>query len=62
VGADELLRDDALRLAERAQEFGVEAQVEVWPAVPHGWQLAAGFMPEARRSLALAAEFLKERV
>jgi monoterpene epsilon-lactone hydrolase len=62
VGADELLRDDALRLALRAQDAAVEAQVEVWPTVPHGWQLAAGFMPEARRSLALTAEFLKRRV
>jgi monoterpene epsilon-lactone hydrolase len=59
VGADELLRDDSLRLAQRAQESGVEARIEVWPGVPHGWQLAAAFMPEARRSLALAADFLK---
>lgn len=62
VGADELLRDDALRLAQRAQEAGVEANVEVWPVVPHGWQLGVAVMPEARRSLALAADFLKQRL
>ncbi len=62
VGADELLRDDALRLAKRAQEAGVEANVEVWPVVPHGWQLGVAIMPEARRSLALAADFLKQRL
>jgi monoterpene epsilon-lactone hydrolase len=59
VGADEILRDDAVRLAESAQTAGVETQLQIWPAVPHGWQLGAAFMPEARRSLALAAEFLR---
>jgi acetyl esterase/lipase len=62
VGADELLRDDSLRLAERAREAGVETHIEVWPVVPHGWQLGVRFMPEARRSLALAAEFLKRKL
>jgi monoterpene epsilon-lactone hydrolase len=62
VGADELLRDDAIRLAERARDAEVETHVEVWPTVPHGWQLGARFMPEARRSLALAAEFLKRKL
>jgi len=62
VGADELLRDDSVRLATQAQKCGVEAHLEVWPVVPHGWQLGARFMPEARRSLALAAAFLKQRI
>lgn len=58
VGADEILRDDAVRLAKSAEAAGVETQLQIWPAAPHGWQLGAAFMPEARRSLALAAEFL----
>jgi monoterpene epsilon-lactone hydrolase len=61
VGADEILRDDAVRLAKRAEAAGVETQLQIWPVVPHGWQLGAGFIPEARRSLALAAEFLRRR-
>jgi monoterpene epsilon-lactone hydrolase len=59
TGADEMLRDDAVRLADRAREAGVEAQLRIWPTVPHGWQLSDGLMPEARESLALAAEFLR---
>jgi epsilon-lactone hydrolase len=59
VGADEMLRDDAVRLAERARAAGVETRLQVWSVVPHGWQLFSALMPEAWRSLALAAEFLR---
>ncbi|ATQ68026.1 MULTISPECIES: alpha/beta hydrolase fold domain-containing protein [Methylosinus] len=58
VGADELLLDDSCRLAERALAAGVDARLTIWPVVPHGWQMGAAFMPEARRSLAAAAGFL----
>lgn len=46
VGANEVLRDDTLRLAECAQAAGVRVSVRVWPAVPHGWQLMGNFVPE----------------
>ncbi|MEF3366370.1 alpha/beta hydrolase [Methylocystis sp. 9N] len=59
---DELLRDDATRLVERGREAGVAAALRLWPGVPHGWQLAAPLMREARESLDAAAAFLLERV
>ncbi len=62
ASARELLRDDALRLAARAVEAGVDARVELWEDAPHCWQLAAALMPEARESVELAAAFLRERV
>lgn len=58
VGEREILRDDSTRLAERARAAGVAAEVEVWPVVPHVWQFAHATVPEARRSLRAAAEFL----
>jgi len=58
VGHTEVLRDDAVRLAERARAAGVHAECKVWPVVPHVWQMAEGFVPEARRSLDAAAAFL----
>jgi len=61
VGQKEVLRDDAVRLAERAKEVGVHAELKVWPVVPHVWQMADGFIPEARRSLDAAANFLHGR-
>jgi monoterpene epsilon-lactone hydrolase len=58
VGANELLLDDARRLAERAAAAGGAVELKIWPVVPHLWQLGSAFMPEARRSLAEAAAFL----
>jgi monoterpene epsilon-lactone hydrolase len=58
VGEREALLDDSTRLAARARARGVDAILNVWPVVPHVWQLACAFVPEARRSLARAAAFL----
>lgn len=58
VGADECLRDDSTRLAERARSAGVTVELKVWPVVPHAWQLAPHLIPEARQSLRESAEFL----
>src|SRR5258708_22656016 len=35
VGADEVLRDDSTRLAERARAAGVPVELKIWPVVPH---------------------------
>jgi acetyl esterase/lipase len=59
VGTDELLRDDAVRLAARARDAGVVVELRAWPGVPHVWQFLAGFLPEARESLDLAAVFVR---
>lgn len=61
AGADEALRDDSTRLVARARAAGVDAQLELWPDVPHGWQLTP-FMPEAMESRLKAIDFLKEQL
>lgn len=61
VGASEMLRDDSTRLAARAEEAGVTAKLVLWPGAPHGWQLGAGLLKEARDSLIEAATFLRPR-
>jgi acetyl esterase/lipase len=58
VAADETMRDDSVRLAEHARHDGVKVELKLWPVVPHGWQLWAPHMPEARQSLSEAADFL----
>lgn len=58
AGEREMLRDDSVRLAERARAAGVEVESRVWPVVPHAWQFAHAFVPEAQRSLEMAAAFL----
>lgn len=62
VGAREILRDDSVRLAEKARAAGVPVDLTVFPVVPHAWQLAESILPEARRSLDGAAIFLRRAV
>ncbi|HEV1993284.1 MAG TPA: alpha/beta hydrolase [Candidatus Acidoferrum sp.] len=62
VGADEVLRDDSTRLAERARAAGVPVELKIWPVVPHAWQLAPHLIPEARHSLRESAAFFSTRV
>lgn len=61
VGEDEMLRDDSARLAARAREAGVEAELALWPDVPHGWQMMAP-IPEAKASLDKAIAFLASKL
>jgi monoterpene epsilon-lactone hydrolase len=61
VGANEALRDDSTRLVSRARQAGVDVNLEMWPCVPHAWQLMS-FLPEARESRAKAIAFLKARL
>jgi cation diffusion facilitator CzcD-associated flavoprotein CzcO/acetyl esterase/lipase len=58
VAAEEALRDDGLRFAQKARAAGVNVETSVWPVVPHAWQLLAR-LPEARASIARATEFLQ---
>lgn len=60
AGRDEALRDDSTRLVERARASGVEADIELWADVPHGWQLMP--VPEAAQSRGKAIAFLKRRL
>lgn len=59
VGDTEVLLDDATRVAEKARAAGVIVDFEIWPNVPHGFQLFAPFMPEANRAVARAADFIR---
>ncbi|AWN41364.1 alpha/beta hydrolase [Methylobacterium durans] len=59
VGAREVLRDDSVRLAERARAAGVTVSLRVFPVVPHVWQFAHAFLPEAHASLNAASTFLR---
>jgi monoterpene epsilon-lactone hydrolase len=59
--ASDPLRDDALRLAQRAHRAGVRTELHVWGGLPHAWYLFPGQLPEARRGIGLAGEFLHPR-
>src|SRR5215510_16174046 len=58
VGSDEILLDDAVRMAERMRVAGCRVELEIWPRMPHVWHLFAPAMPEAHRAIARIGEFI----
>jgi acetyl esterase/lipase len=58
VGSDEILRDDAVRMADRMKAAGCTVELQVWPRMPHVFQVMAAVMPEARAAMAEIARFL----
>jgi monoterpene epsilon-lactone hydrolase len=59
-GANEVLRDDASRLGDRAAEAGLNVSVEIYDGMGHLFQ-ADPRLPEARASLGRLAQFIKSR-
>src|ERR1051325_509245 len=62
VGSDEILRDDAVGMAEKMRAAGCAAEVEIWEKMPHVWHLYARLIPEGRRAIARIGQFLQERM
>ncbi|MFS8146768.1 alpha/beta hydrolase [Rhizobium sp. BR 249] len=57
VGSGEVLLDDTLRLADKARQAGVDVTTEVWPGMPHQWQLFPSLLDDADRANQNIAEF-----
>lgn len=57
VGSDEILRDDAVRLVERAREAGVDASLGIFDGLWHVFQ--AFPLPESRSSLREIGAFIR---
>jgi len=58
VGEDEILRDDAVRIASLAKSAGVDVRLEIYPRMWHVWQINLT-LPQAIQSLDDIAQFLK---
>lgn len=58
VGSDEVLRDDAVRMAQKLKSAKVPVVLQVWYRMPHVWQLLAPVLPEARAALTEAGHFI----
>ena len=59
VGGDEILRDDATRLAQRAAQAGVPVDLEVAPGMWHVWHLFAPRLPEGQAAIDRAGAWLR---
>ncbi len=61
VGEDEILREEAIRLTNRAKSAGVDVQLEIYPRMWHVWQIFLS-LPQATQSLDGIARFFKEKM
>lgn len=62
VGDEEILLSDSVTFAERAQEAGVETEIEIWPEMWHVWHAWAAELPEARDAIDGIGAFLRRRL
>ncbi len=62
VGDDEVLLDDSRRYVARAVAAGVDATLDVWEGMPHGFASGAGRISAADDVLAAVGTFLAERL
>jgi acetyl esterase/lipase len=62
VGSDEILRDDAVRMADKLKAAGCSVEVEVWPRMPHSWHLYARIVPEGKRALERIGAFVRRQM
>ena len=62
VGDDEVLLDDSLRYVERAVAAGVDARVDVWEGMPHGFLSGIGTLAASEQALYEIGRFLADRL
>jgi acetyl esterase/lipase len=62
VGSDEILRDDAVRMVEKLKQYNAQSRLEIWPRMPHVFQLFVPVLPEAHRAIANVGEFIESCV
>jgi len=62
VGDDEVLLDDSRRYVRRAVAAGVDAKLDVWTGMPHGFVGSVGQLEAASEALRAIGAFLDERL
>jgi monoterpene epsilon-lactone hydrolase len=62
VGDDEVLLDDSRRYIERAVAAGVDAKLDLWMGMPHGFITNVGGFNAATQALKASGAFLAERL
>ncbi len=60
VGEHEMLRDDSIRVANKAASDGIPVKLEVWPGMVHVFQIRG--LPESREAIEHMAEFMRSRL
>jgi epsilon-lactone hydrolase len=61
AGSGELIVDDSIRAAEKARWASVAVQLEVWPDMPHVFQMI-DWLPESHAAIADLARFVRQHI
>jgi epsilon-lactone hydrolase len=61
VGGDETLLDESRRFVERAKHAGADVRIDIFPAMLHTFQMAAGRAPESDEALSRVGDWLRPR-
>ena len=59
VGSDEILLDDARRVADKITTSAGEVSLEIWPGMPHVWQMFAALIPEGREAITAIGSYVQ---
>jgi acetyl esterase/lipase len=62
AGEDEILLNDAERLADNARNAGVEVTLTVWPKMWHVWHILAPYLPEAIQATHEIGSFIHSHI
>lgn len=60
VSTTEAIRDDSLRLEEKAKKSGVQVKLNIWNKQPHAWPAFYPFTPESKQCVLEMGDFVKE--
>jgi len=59
VGTNEIHLDDTLNFADKAEQSGVEVQLDVWKGMVHAFPILSPLFPEAKKALAQICKFIR---
>lgn len=59
AGSCEVLEDDAVMLAEKAHQAGIEAELEIWDGMFHVWQYFSRYLSQGRDAVEKIGSFIR---
>jgi epsilon-lactone hydrolase len=59
AGGDEILLDDAGRMAQKMKDAGCDVDYQIWPGMPHVFQLLVPVLPEANAAVEEIGKFVQ---
>ncbi len=60
AGSCEVLEDDAVMLAKKAQQAGIEAELEIRDGMFHVWQYFSRYLPQGREAIEKIGDFIQQ--